>query len=173
ARLREEGRWLGIGIAFELTPEAASGVPGQHVFGFDTTTVRMDSAGKVTALTGVTSPGGGNDTGIAQIVADELGVRLDDVTMVQGDTELCPYGFGNYSGRSMVLGGGSAVLAARDVRAKLARVAAAMLGADPDELAFADGAVHVDGRSVALADVAYAIHTMQHGSAAEIELPLE
>ena len=61
----------------------------------------MDPSGNVTVLTGVTSPGSGNDTGIAQIVADGLGVSIDSISVIQGDTDACPYGFGNYSGRSI------------------------------------------------------------------------
>ena len=66
-------------------------------------------------------PGGGNDTGIAQIVADELGLPLDAIEIVQGDTGRCPEGFGNYSGRSTLLGGSAAALAARELRGRLLR----------------------------------------------------
>ncbi|GAB3434657.1 xanthine dehydrogenase family protein molybdopterin-binding subunit [Actinophytocola sediminis] len=133
ASLRERGRHRGVGLGFELTPESSDS-PGTFVSGFDTTTVRMSVTGTVTVLTGVTSPGGGNDTGIAQIVAEELGVPLSWVELVQGDTDRCPNGFGNFSGRSMVVGGGSATLAARDVRAKLVAVAKLLLGVDEVEL---------------------------------------
>ena len=68
----------------------------------------MGPDGAVTVLTGVTSPGGGNDTGIAQIVAAELGIDPAAILVIQGDTDTCPYGFGNYSGRSMLVGGSSA-----------------------------------------------------------------
>ncbi len=91
-------------------------------------------------LTGVTSPGTGNDTAIAQLVAAELGVALEDVEVVQGDTDRCPYGFGNISSRSIVTGGSAAVLAARDIASKLRTVAAAMLHAqDGEDVVLADG----------------------------------
>ncbi len=70
-------------------------------------------------LTGVTSPGSGNETGIAQIVADGLGCKLDRIRVIQGDTESCPWGFGNYSARSIIIGGSAAHLAALDVREKM------------------------------------------------------
>jgi carbon-monoxide dehydrogenase large subunit len=143
-RARADGRLVGVGIGFELTPEGGD-FPGDLVRGFDTTTVRMDPSGKVTVLTGVTSPGTGNETGIAQVVADELGVPLDDVEVLQGDTDACPYGYGNASSRSMNVGGGSAILAARDVRARLARAAAVLLESTPDEIEFAGAHVHVHG----------------------------
>ncbi|MDW8258444.1 MAG: xanthine dehydrogenase family protein, partial [Gammaproteobacteria bacterium] len=94
---RGEGRYIGIGIAYELTPEGGA-LPGTMVAGWDTSTVRVDPSGSVTVLTGVTQPGTGNPTGIAQIVADELGVEIETIRVIQGDTGTCPYGFGNYSG---------------------------------------------------------------------------
>lgn len=156
AELRERGRYLGVGLGFELTPESSDS-PGTFVSGFDTTTVRMSVTGMVTVLTGVTSPGGGNDTGIAQIVADELGVPLAWVELVQGDTDRCPNGFGNFSGRSMVVGGGSATLAARDVRAKLVAVGRLLLGAG--EVEVRAGMVCGDGRELPVPEVARALLT--------------
>ncbi len=161
------------GSAFELTPEAAD-IPGTLVGGYDTSTVKMDPSGKVTVLTGVTTPGSGNDTGIAQIVADELGVNIDDVTLVQGDTGVCPYGFGNYSGRSMVVGGNSSLLAARDIREKLAIVAGTMLEADPEtlELRQRNDLVRRDG-AYRWQSVSYTIYTLAFATAHNVEPPLE
>lgn len=180
-QLRAQGRYLGIGVAFEVTPEGGS-LPRSLVAGYDTSTVRVDPAGRVTVLTGVTSPGGGNDTGIAQIVASELGIAPEEIRVVQGDTDICPYGFGNYSGRSMIAGGGSALLAAREVRDKMAQVAAAMLGVPADGLVFADGRIALRGnpaandpaeRALAFRDVAYTTYTRAYDLAAMVEPPLE
>ncbi|MGB3441025.1 MAG: xanthine dehydrogenase family protein molybdopterin-binding subunit [Actinophytocola sp.] len=154
--LRPRGRYLGIGLGFELTPESSDS-PGTFVSGFDTTTVRMSVTGMVTVLTGVTSPGGGNDTGIAQIVATELGVPIEWVELVQGDTDRCPNGFGNFSGRSMVVGGGSATLAARDVRAKLLAVAARLF--ETSEVEIRDGVAYGGGREMPVPGVARALLT--------------
>ena len=174
AEQRERGTYRGVGFAFELTPEAAD-IPGTLVGGFDTTTVKMDPSGEVTVLTGVTSPGSGNDTGIAQIVADELGVMLDDVSVVQGDTGICPYGFGNYSGRSMVVGGNSSVLAARDVRDKLKQVAAVLLETSPEDVELAQGmaTAGASGASAPIREVAYALYTLAFAVATGVEPPLE
>jgi len=166
SRLRTGGRYLGIGLAFELTPEAAA-LTGTLSSGYDSTTVRIDPSGTVTVLTGVTSLGGGNDTGIAQVVADELGVSLDTVTVVQGDTSLCPYGLGTSTGRALVVGGGAAVLAARDLREKLARVAAAMLAATPADVRLVDGTATAGRRSIPLASVAYSVYTLAFPDLAE------
>lgn len=153
---RERGQYLGVGLGFELTPESSDS-PGTFVSGFDTTTVRMSVSGRVTVLTGVTSPGGGNDTGIAQIVATELGVPIEWIDLVQGDTDRCPNGFGNFSGRSMVVGGGSAALAARDVRAKLLAAASRLL--ETDDVDLRDGVVTGAGREIPAPEVAHALLT--------------
>ncbi|PRY39783.1 xanthine dehydrogenase family protein molybdopterin-binding subunit [Umezawaea tangerina] len=173
--LRHRGRYLGVGLGFELTPESSDS-PGTFVSGFDTTTVRMSVTGMVTVLTGVTSPGGGNDTGIAQIVATELGVPMEWVELVQGDTDRCPNGFGNFSGRSMVVGGGSATLAARDVRDKLALLGSRMLDVPVDRVEVADGVVRVvddHSRALAVPDVARALLTRAFAVADGIEPVLE
>jgi carbon-monoxide dehydrogenase large subunit len=175
-RLREQGRHLGIGIGFELVPESAD-IPGALVAGFDTSTVRMNPSGQVTVLTGVTSPGSGNDTGISMLIAEELGVALEDVTIAQGDTERCPYGFGNISSRSIITGGSSAVLAARDIAAKLRTVAATMLHAEEgEEIVLADGMAVVVGdpeRHVPLPAVANAVFSLGYLLALGIEPNLE
>jgi aerobic carbon-monoxide dehydrogenase large subunit len=153
-RLRAEGRVAGIGIGFEICPEGAD-FAGSFFRGFDTSTVRVDPSGSVTVLTGVTSPGSGSDSGIAQIVADELGIDFDHVSVLQGDTESCPYGFGNFSSRALTTGGGSARLAASEVRERMTGVAAALLEADPGEVTCGDGAFTAGPeRSVSFAAVA-------------------
>src|SRR5581483_2899827 len=128
-------------------------------------------------LTGVTSPGSGNETGIAQIVADALGCRLDRIRVVQGDTEACPWGFGNYSARSVIIGGSAAHLAATDVKEKMLRVAANMLEASPDDLEAVDGRIFVRGtpdRSVTHDEVAHEVYRNPHGPNMEgIEPALE
>ena len=143
-RARADGRLFGVGIGFELTPEGGD-LAGDLVRGYDTSTVRVDLSGRVTVLSGVTSPGTGNETAIAQIVADELGVSVDDVAVVQGDTDVCPYGYGNFSSRSVAVGGGSALLAAREIRERLADAASVLLETEPGVLEFAEGEVRVAG----------------------------
>ena len=168
-----EGRCLGFGIAFELTPEAAD-IPNSLASGFDSSTVRMDPSGRVRLLTGVTTPGGGNDTGISQVVADELGVPIEHITVIQGDTDTCPYGFGNSAGRSTVVGTGSALLAARDVRTKLQAAAAVLLETEPELVELSDGwALAPDGERVSIADVSFQVYAFAYGTMSGIEPPLE
>jgi carbon-monoxide dehydrogenase large subunit len=176
ARLREEGRYIGIGIGFEVLPEGAD-IPGALIGASDISTVRMAPSGDVTVLTGVTSPGNGNDTAIIQIVADRLGVKLDAVSIVQGDTDLCPFGFGNVSSRGIMTGGGSAALAADDIAAKLRRVAAGMLECDaPERISLAAGLASVEGepgRALPISVVAHAVYTIGHIVAPGVEPTLE
>jgi aerobic carbon-monoxide dehydrogenase large subunit len=169
---REDSLLVGIGLGFEVTPEGAD-IPGALVGGFDTSTVRLEPDGQATVLTGVTSPGGGNDTAIAQLVADELGLLPGDVDVVQGDTDRCPYGFGNISSRSLVAGGGAAVLAARDVAARVRIVAGRMLESDPGQVALAGGLARAGGRSIPISAVAEAVPSLGYLLALEIEPNLE
>lgn len=171
ARLRSEGRYIGIGMAYELTPEGGA-LPATLVAGYDTTTVRVDPSGKLTVLTGVTTPGGSNETGIAQIVADELGVDIGEIRVAQGDTDVSPYGFGNYSGRSMLVGGASAKLAAVEIRQKMAKLAGAMLEANEQDIIFASGKLYPRGspdRALSFAEVARAAYTRAYDVGAVIE----
>jgi carbon-monoxide dehydrogenase large subunit len=174
---RQEGRRLGLGIGQELIPEGCS-MPGSLLLnGCDGTEVRVSPTGEITVLTGVTSPGSGNETGLAQIVADALGCRLDRIRVVQGDTEACPWGFGNYSARSVIIGGSAAHLAGLAVREKMFRVAANMLEAAPADLDAAEGRIFVRGtpdRSLSHDQVAHEVYRNPHGPNMEgIEPALE
>jgi aerobic carbon-monoxide dehydrogenase large subunit len=103
------------------------------------------------------SQGRGHSTVFAQILADELGVELGAVTIVQGDTERCPHGSGSFASRSIVVSGGALALAARRVRDKITKIAAHMLEAAPEDLVIDGGTIAVrgaPGRTLTLADVA-------------------
>jgi carbon-monoxide dehydrogenase large subunit len=170
ARARAEGHRIGIGVANELGSEGCAMPGSAMISAFDGATVRMSPSGEVTLLSGVTSPGSGNETGLAQIVAATIGVELDRVTVIQGDTSLCPWGLGNFSSRSIIIGGSAAELAATDLRDKLLTVAGNMLEADPQDLEIAGGRVSLKGartRFVPVADVAMEIYAFPYGPNAE------
>lgn len=156
ASARAEGRFLGLGIGQELTPEGVA-MPGSITNnGYDGATVRVMPTGEVMVLAGVTSPGNGNETGLAQIAADTLGCGIDAVTVVQGDTESCPWGLGNYSSRSIMIGGSAVFEAATELRERMHVVAASMLATDPHGLAAADSRIWVEAdpeRSVGFEEV--------------------
>jgi len=126
---------------------------------------------------GVTSPGSGNETGMAQIVADVLGCKIERIRVIQGDTETCPWGFGNYSARSIIIGGSAAHLAANDIRDKMLTVAGNMLEVAADDLEAEGGRIFVKGtpdRFVAFDDVASEVYRNPHGPNMEgIEPALE
>lgn len=144
AKARDEGRLVGVGIGFDLTSEGGD-FAGSFVRGFDTSTVRISPSGAITVLTGVTSPGTGNETSIARLVADEFDVPVSQVTVQQGDTDMCPFGFGNFSSRSLTAGGAAAILAARDVKDRLAAAAGVLLEMDPSEITFQNSMIRKRG----------------------------
>lgn len=157
------GRCLGIGICsyIEMTTFGTRywAPLGIEHCAYDSATIRMDPAGGVTLSVGTFSHGQGHATTYAQMVADELGVALHDVKLVQGDTDATPYGWGTWGSRSVVAGGGAVMGAARKVRAKMLRVAAHLLEASPEDLELVDGrigVVGVPGRSVGVTEVARA-----------------
>lgn len=169
AQARAEGRFIGLGFAFELTPEGCSMPKNDILQGWDGSTVRMDPLGRVTVLTGVTSPGSGNETGIAQIVADTLGVPMDWINVVQGDTDRCPYGLGNFSSRSLMIGGSAAMLAAQDLRAKLLTVAGKAMQVDVADLDIEGGVIKARSGSASMhvLEVSRLIYTDVFGAEAE------
>ncbi|MGD9765093.1 MAG: xanthine dehydrogenase family protein molybdopterin-binding subunit [Candidatus Binatia bacterium] len=174
---RRQGRYLGLGIGFELTPEGCSLPQSAMCAGYDGSTVRVAPSGQVTVLTGVTSPGSGNETGIAQIVADVLGVPMDQVRVIQGDTETCPFGLGNYSSRSLMIGGSAAQIAATELREKMFNVAAKALEVTPADLDAEDGRIYVKGapsRHIPFKEVASLIYRHAYGrEASGVEPGLE
>jgi carbon-monoxide dehydrogenase large subunit len=115
----------------------------------------------VTVLAGVTSQGQGLETTVAQLAAAELGVPIDTVRVVLGDTDLTPFGLGAFASRQAVIGGGAVVLAARAVRKKLLRVAAHALEAAVDDLEVGDGRIAVKGapgRELTVGEIARIAH---------------
>ncbi|MBP0495052.1 xanthine dehydrogenase family protein molybdopterin-binding subunit [Pararoseomonas indoligenes] len=168
-----DGRRIGIGIGCELTPEGGAR-PGAFPSGFETASIRMSPTGDVQVAVGVTSPGSGNETGIAQLVGGVLGLTPAAIRVVQGDTDAVPVGTGNASSRAILYGGAAAHLAAVDLRAKLAACAANLLQAPADEITFAEGrACAPSGASVTLAALALGAHTHPFTVADGVELPLE
>jgi carbon-monoxide dehydrogenase large subunit len=163
---RREGRRIGIGVGQELTPEGAS-VPGSVMIGgYDGATVRVLPTGDVVVLTGVTSPGCGNETGIAQIAADQLGCEVSRIRVIQGDTDMCPWGLGNYSSRSIMYGGSAAHLSAGDVRDKMLAIASEILEAAADDLELAGGRAFVRGapeHAVTIEEIARQAYRHPHG----------
>ncbi len=99
----------------------------------------VSRTGSVSVQVGIDAAGQGHETSIAQIVATELGLPIDTVEVLQGDTDIAHFGTGTFNSRSMSSAGSSAALAARKIMAKATRLAAHMLGVEVDEISYQDG----------------------------------
>ena len=118
---------------------------------FEAARVRMDRSGKAVVYTGATSVGQGLETTLAQICADELGLDIDDVTVVHGDTSLAPHSTGTFASRVTVMGGNAVLLASRKLREKVIRLAAEYFGCSEEEVRFEESTLSAkNGRREAL-----------------------
>ncbi len=157
-----DGRYRGIGIAatIEHTGQGASRYRARGILrlpGFDSALVRMEPDGKVIAHPSHAQAGQGHITTFAQIVADRLGVRFEDVTIAEGDTASAPYGTGTFASRAAVTGGGALIKASNRVREKILRTAGELLEVNPVDVELRDGEAHVKGLpdlSVRIKDIA-------------------
>lgn len=161
-RLREEGRYVGVGFspfveqggwAAEIAVD--QGFPGSSYL--DAVCVTVEPDGSVTLTTGLQSNGQGHETTLAQLAADGLGVRVEDVRVVQGDTATGAYSTGSWGSRTAVVGGGGVLRATDEVREKILRIAAEEMEASIEDLEVLDGVVSVQGspdRSLTVARVA-------------------
>jgi aerobic carbon-monoxide dehydrogenase large subunit len=134
---RAEGRRVGIGLACYVEGTGVGPYEGGHVV--------VETSGKVKVATGLTSQGQGHQTVLAQLVADELGVPMEDVEVVTGDTRRFGYAVGTFASRTAVMSGSAVTLAARKAREKALRVAAEALEVSADDLVIVDGMVQVTG----------------------------
>ncbi len=161
-RRTASGKYRGVGVAAytEFTGMGSGTFRRRgmkQVSGHDAATVRVEPTGEVRGFVSAASQGQGHATTLAQVLADELGVALEAVSIVEGDTERCPHGSGSFASRSMVVSGGALVLAARRVRDKIATIAAHMLEAAREDLTIEHGTIAVrgaPGRALTVADVA-------------------
>ena len=157
---RREGRYLGIGFAVMLEPSGGA-VPNCIFNGYEPAIVRVTPEGGVLLLTGMQDIGQGVETTLAQVVADELGVRPDDVRVIFGDTDTVPYGLGPWSSRGASYGASSAVLAARKVKEKILNVASGFLEVPVADLELRDGGVQVTGvpeKRLTLAEIGRSVY---------------
>jgi aerobic carbon-monoxide dehydrogenase large subunit len=145
AQLRLKGIYRGIGIAsfIELTNPSAAfyGVGGARISSQDGVAVRLDATGAIIAQTSITEQGQGAEAITAQIVATAVGVPLEKVRVISGDTDNTPYGGGTWASRGTGIGGEAAWQAGKVLRANILKVAGTMLQAAPDALDIAEGIV--------------------------------
>jgi carbon-monoxide dehydrogenase large subunit len=149
AAAREQGRCVGIGIAFGLENNGLGPHEGARI--------RVDGAGRAVIYTGACSQGQGHLTTLSQLAADVLTVDPERIALVGGDTDGIPYGTGTFASRTAVTAGNAVVLAAQKVRDLALRLGAHMLEARAEDVELAGGEIRVRGaphRKVTLADVA-------------------
>jgi carbon-monoxide dehydrogenase large subunit len=167
---RGKKRGLGYACYIEacgLAPSAVAGSLGARAGLFEAGEVRVHPTGKVTVFTGSHSHGQGHETTFAQVVATKLGIPLEDVDIVHGDTGRVLFGMGTYGSRSLAVGGTAIIKALDKVLAKSKKIAAHLMEAAESDVEFKDGAVRVAGTDkqkpfaeVALA--AYVPHNFPH-----------
>jgi carbon-monoxide dehydrogenase large subunit len=126
-KARKEGRLMGIGVSTYVEICALGPSSAMPAGGWESATVRIEPTGKVTILTGASPHGQGEETSFAQIAADELGVSVDDSTVIHGDTAIVQYGIGTFGSRGLAVGGVAVYMALQKLKAKAAKIAAHML----------------------------------------------
>jgi len=148
-RLRAQGKHVGIGLV--------AYVEGTGIGPYEGARVKVQTSGKVSLVTGIGTQGQGHFTSFAQIVADQLGVSVRDVEVVTGDTDQFYWGAGTFASRGAVVAGNAVNEAAKDVRAKVLRLAAEHFEADEADLELIGGEVRVRGvpdRTIKLGELA-------------------
>ena len=154
AEARKQGRYLGLGIATYIEPTATSMFAPMAT---EIAQVRVEPDGRITASLGTHSQGQGTQTTMAQIVADRLGVRFEDVAVFEDDSSGGGYGAGSGGSRQAVSGGGAAIGASDRLLEKIKQLAAHLLNANIDSVTLEGGMIHVDGApemTRSLADIA-------------------
>ena len=160
-RLREEGRYLGIGFSTYVEICAMGPSAALPAGGWESGTVRMDFTGKATVLTGVSPHGQGEETTFAQIVSDDLGVPIEDIAVLHGDTAVVPNGIGTFGSRGISVGGTAVYMATQQVREKAEAIAANVLECSAEDLEFEDGKFSVKGvpdKGITIQEVALQAH---------------
>jgi carbon-monoxide dehydrogenase large subunit len=155
-RLRAEGRQVGIGVV--------AYVEGTGIGPFEGARVQVQPSGKVTVVTGIGTQGQGHFTVLAQVAAQQLGVAVDDVDVVTGDSDQFHWGTGTFASRGAVVAGNATHEAAKSVREKAVRVAAEHLGVPEEEIELVEGRARVIGdpeKSIRLGELAKLANPMR------------
>ncbi len=161
---RADGRRIGLGFG--------AYVEGTGIGPYEGASVSIDPDGTVAVATAHGSQGQGHETIFAQIAGDELGVPVEQVRVVTGDTRRLGFGVGTYASRTAVVGGNAVLMASQELRRQAARMAARILEVAPEDLSFSDGSVHVSGapdRSIPLGRLAMASNPTRYAFGADAE----
>lgn len=152
AAARQQGRYLGIGLSTYIeicgvAPSAWIGLKGEGWGAglWESANVRVHLTGKAVVTTGSQTHGQGHETSVAQIVADELGIPMEDVIVQHSDTLGTPFGYGSYGSRSTAVGGVAVYRSLQRIKEKAKAIGAHMLEADPEDVVYENGKVYVKG----------------------------
>jgi carbon-monoxide dehydrogenase large subunit len=165
AEAKSRGKLRGIGFssyieACGIAPSAAVGTLGAGIGLWESGHIRFNPTGNVTVFTGAHSHGQGHETTFAQVVGDKLGVPIENIEVVHGDTDKVLFGMGTYGSRSLAVGGSALVKAADKIIEKGRKIAAHALEAAEEDIEFADGSFTVAGtdRAMSIGEVAFAAY---------------
>jgi carbon-monoxide dehydrogenase large subunit len=147
---RSKGRLLGVGFstyieACSIAPSKVVGSLGAQAGLWESAAVRVHPTGKVSVFTGSHSHGQGHETTMAQLAAHHLGIAIDDVDIIHGDTGSVPFGMGTYGSRSASVGGTAILMSINKIKEKGKKIAAHLLEAAPGDMEFANGQFFVKG----------------------------
>ncbi len=157
---RAQGRYIGIGLSCYVEICALGPSPAMPAGGWESATVRIEPTGKVTVLTGISPHGQGEETSFAQIAADELGVKLDDIVVIHGDTSIVQYGIGTFGSRGISVGGTAMYEAIQKLKAKAKKIAALSLGVDENIIEWDGSGYSIKGqpKRMSIQEIALAAH---------------
>ena len=165
-KARAEGRYFGIGLASYVeicggAPSAIATTLGARAGLWESSLVRVHPTGKVTVFTGSSTHGQGHETTFAQLAASELGIPVDDVEVIHGDTQQVQFGPGTFGSRSAAVGGGAIYMSVSKIKDKARKLAAHMLEAAEEDIVYEDGKLFVKGapaEAKTIQDIALGAH---------------
>lgn len=177
---KKRGKLRGLGFstyieACGLAPSNVAGALGARAGLYEVGEIRVNPTGSVSVFTGSHSHGQGHETTFAQIVGDRLGIAIDQIDIVHGDTGRVPFGMGTYGSRSLAVGGAAIMKALDKVIAKGKKIAAHLLEASAADIEFADGKFSIPGtdRNVPFSQVAFAAYVPHNYPLTELEPGLD
>jgi carbon-monoxide dehydrogenase large subunit len=142
---RAKGRLVGLGLSMYVEVCGIGPSSSLPTGGWEHSQVTIERDGRISATTGASPHGQGNETTFAQMLADQFGVPLEHITILHGDTGVVKQGIGTFGSRSQAVGGTALHMAGAKVKAKMAKFAAALLEADENDLVFENGTIAVKG----------------------------
>jgi len=148
-RAKAEGRLVGLGLAMYVEVCGIGPSSTLPMGGWEHAHVAIERDGRITATTGASPHGQGNETTFAQMLADQFGVPIEHITIQHGDTSISKQGVGTFGSRSQAVGGAALHMAGTKVKTKMAKFAAALLEASEDDLVFENGKIGVTGAPAA------------------------